>query len=109
MKMDKEARHEESDLGKEVASKAARKIKARKKGLHSVWTGIGMFGLVGWSVVVPSLLGAALGYWLDRRYPGEHSWTLTFLLVGIVAGCLNAWYWIQKENRSIHQDLEDDE
>ena len=30
-----------------------------------------MMGLVGWSVVVPTLLGAALGIWLDHRHPGQ--------------------------------------
>ena len=36
-----------------------------------VWFGLGMMGLIGWSVVVPTLLGAALGIWLDKRHPGS--------------------------------------
>jgi predicted F0F1-ATPase subunit len=34
-----------------------------------VWFGLGMMGLIGWSVAVPTLLGAALGLWLDSRHP----------------------------------------
>ncbi len=97
------------DLNRHIESKAARKLKAQKKRNRSVWQGVKMFGLVGWSVVVPSLAGAALGIWLDKHYPGDHSWTLTFLLTGILAGCLNAWYWVQKETKAIGKDIEDDE
>lgn len=68
-----------------------------------------MIGLVGWSVVVPTLLGAALGVWLDRRYAMNHSWTLTLLFAGLVVGCLNAWHWIVKEDRETHKQQENHE
>ena len=40
---------------------AARKCKERRDPAQGVWFGMGMMGLFGWSVVVPTLLGAALG------------------------------------------------
>jgi len=43
-----------------VGAKAARKLKAQRKSRSGVWFGLGMMGLIGWSVVVPTLLGAAL-------------------------------------------------
>jgi ATP synthase protein I len=52
------------------------------------------------------LLGAALGLWLDRKFPGPHSWTLTLLIIGVIIGCANAWYWVAKENRQIHDGPE---
>lgn len=107
--MDKEHPHKKARLGPRIEAKEARKMKARKKDQRSVLYGLGIFGLVGWSVVVPTLVGAALGGWLDGKYPDGPSWTLNLLLVGLVIGCLNAWYWVQKENKEIHQDLEDDE
>jgi len=76
-----------------------RKLKARAEGRRGVWFGLGMFGLVGWSVAIPSVLGLALGVWLDTRYPGRVSWSLTFLIVGVAMGCLNAWYWVKQESR----------
>jgi len=48
-------------------------------------------GAYRWSVVVPTLLGAALGIWLDNRHPGNHSWTLMLLVIGLAIGRLNAW------------------
>jgi len=43
---------------------------------------LGHDGLIGWSVAIPTLLGAALGLWLDRHYPGRHAWTLALLVAG---------------------------
>ena len=43
-----------------------------------------MSGLIGWSVTVPTLIGAALGIWVDKHYPSTYSWTLMLLLVGLV-------------------------
>jgi len=69
-------------FSREVGAKAARKLRARNS-TQGVWFGLGMMGLIGWSVVVPTLLGAALGIWLDNRHPGKYSWTLTLLVVGL--------------------------
>ena len=52
-------------LSQEVGAKAARKLKARRNSGQGVWFGLGMMGLIGWSVVIPTLLGTALGIWLD--------------------------------------------
>ena len=57
-----------------------------------------MFGLVGWSVAIPTVIGIAIGIWLDARFEGQRSWTLTFLFIGIVVGCINAWFWIKRES-----------
>lgn len=82
-----------------IARKARRMEEARKRDRTSAWYGLGMFGLVGWSVAVPVVAGIALGVWIDRRWPGEVSWTLTLLLAGAVLGAVNAWYWVQREGR----------
>lgn len=63
-----------------------------------------MTGLIGWSVVVPTLAGIALGIWLDNKYQGSHSWTLSLLVVGLTIGCVNAWYWVAKEEKEIREE-----
>jgi len=85
-------------LSEKVGQRAARKQRARAKSQRTAWFGLGMFGLVGWSVAIPTVIGIAIGVWLDRRWPGQVSWTLTFLLIGVALGCLNAWYWIKQES-----------
>ena len=48
-------------LTDQVGRQAARKLKARRDGAPGVWSGLGMMGLVGWSVVVPTLLTSSEG------------------------------------------------
>ncbi len=90
----------------EVARKEKRKLKALHEN-NGVWFGLGMMGMIGWSVAVPSLLGAALGLWLDKRYPQSFSWTLSLLIIGITLGCINAWYWVNKEDKEMNNDKEE--
>lgn len=82
-----------------ITRKTRRMEEARKRRRQSPWYGLGMFGLVGWSVAVPVVGGVALGLWIDGKWPGDVSWTLTLLLAGAVLGALNAWYWVQREGR----------
>jgi ATP synthase protein I len=84
-------------LAARIGRKAERRQKARARKNRGLWYGLGMFGLVGWSVAVPTVLGIAAGVWLDKLWPGPPSWTLTLLFLGVVLGCLNAWHWIQRE------------
>ncbi len=92
----------DSRLPEQVGAKADRKLAARRSGAPHVWSGLGMMGLIGWSVVVPTLAGAALGTWLDGHYPGRHAWTLALLVAGLTLGCFNAWRWVAREDAAIH-------
>jgi ATP synthase protein I len=96
----------ETEFSHQVGEKAARKLKAQRHVTQTVWSGLGMMGLVGWSVAVPTLLGAALGIWIDKHYPGSHSWTLMLLAIGLGLGCFNAWHWVAREDREIHKQRE---
>lgn len=91
-------------LASRIGRKAERRQKARARPDRGLWFGLGMFGLVGWSVAVPTLLGIAIGIWLDKRWPGPPSWTLTLLFLGVVLGCVNAWYWIEREAHTKKDD-----
>jgi len=88
-------------LPEAVQRKAERKLRARREEERTALFWIGMFGLVGWSIAVPTLMGVALGVWIDRHWPGTVSWTLTLLILGVGIGCMNAWYWIRQES---HRD-----
>jgi ATP synthase protein I len=99
--------NEESVFVREVAAKAARKLRVQREGKQGVWFGLGMSGLIGWSVAVPTLLGALLGLWLDRHHPGAHSWTLMLLVIGLVIGCANAWHWMVQEDKAMQSEPED--
>ncbi|MEP7244524.1 MAG: AtpZ/AtpI family protein [Gammaproteobacteria bacterium] len=95
----------EPTLAGQVGAKAQRKLRARRNP-QDVWFGLGMMGLIGWSVVVPTLAGAALGLWLDKHHPGKHGWTLALLVAGLSLGCLNAWHWVAKEDKAMREGNE---
>jgi len=97
-----------STLGHQIGVKAARKLKAQRNTSSGVWYGLGMMGLIGWSVAIPTLLGAAIGLWLDKQQWSERSWTLALLVAGLTLGCLNAWLWVSKEQNAIREDDEHD-
>jgi ATP synthase protein I len=94
-------------FSRQVGDKAARKLRARRNSQQGVWFGLGMMGLIGWSVTVPTLLGAALGIWLDAHYPGKHGWTLSLLVAGLAIGCFNAWHWVAKEDKEMRDEQDD--
>jgi len=85
-------------LDEKIGRKAERRIRARQDRRRGVWFGLGMFGLVGWSVAIPTVLGATIGMWLDRQFPNTTSWTLTLLVMGLILGCLTAWRWVRDES-----------
>jgi len=81
---------------REVGRKEALKIKGRNERGETVWFGLGMFGVIGWSVAIPTLIGVAIGLWIDQAWPSQFSWTLMLLIGGLMIGCLNAWYCVRK-------------
>lgn len=104
--MSEEKQNTNNSFEKVVGDKEERKLQAQRE-KKSVWAGLGLFGMIGWSIVVPTILGAALGMWLDKNYKNDFSWTLSLLVAGLMLGCLIAWNWVQKENKEIHKKNED--
>jgi ATP synthase protein I len=96
--------NEETAFSRQVGAQAARKLKAQRGDARGVWFGLGMSGLIGWSVTVPTLMGAALGLWVDRHYLSRFSWTLMLLLIGLIMGCLNAWHWVASEYHRMQEN-----
>jgi ATP synthase protein I len=95
------------DFVQKVCTKAARKLRVQKDGAQSVWSGLGMSGLIGWSVAAPTVAGAMIGIWWDNHHPGAHSWTLILLAIGLCVGCANAWHWVDQEDKAMHDGQED--
>jgi ATP synthase protein I len=97
---------EEPAFAAEIGVKAARKLRALRNPQPAAWFGLGMMGLIGWSVTIPTLLGAALGIWLDQHHPGRHPWTLALLVAGLTIGCFNAWHWVASQDRAMRDEPE---
>jgi ATP synthase protein I len=95
---------EEVLFERQVAAKAVRKLRAQSRGPGDVWFGLGMTGLIGWSIAVPTLVGSLLGLWIDRHHPGGHSWTLALMVGGLCIGCANAWRWMLEQSKAMQDD-----
>ena len=91
----------------EIGRKAERKMRYRREESSALWFGLGTMGIVGWSVAIPMLLGIALGMYLDEHAPVSFSWVLTGLIGGLILGCLNAWFWIRRNQQEIQKQRED--
>jgi ATP synthase protein I len=96
--LDKEKHSSEEELLEKIKKDSAKKIKAKKEG-NEIMFGLGLFGIVGWSIAIPTIMGIALGVFLDNRFTQSFSWTITFLFAGIILGCFNAWRWIKEKTR----------
>lgn len=90
------------DDNKEDASAAAIRRRAermqqtRNERKYSPLSGLGVFGVIGWSVAIPTVAGAFLGMWLNRVAPQSFSWPIALILGGVVVGAMVAWNWIEK-------------
>ena len=100
-------RSHRTSFSRQVGVRERRKLKAQRGTSRSIWFGLGMLGLVGWSVAVPTLLGVALGIWIDNHFLSRYSWTLMLLVIGLLIGCLIAWHWMAKEYREIRKEQEE--
>jgi ATP synthase protein I len=98
---------QEKEYTRKIGAKESRRIKGKARKGETVWFGLGMIGVVGWSVAIPTLIGTALGIWIDRTWPSRFSWALMFLILGVALGSINAWYWVRKAREDIIKDGDD--
>lgn len=105
-KPERDSPSRDAQLADKVGAGARRKLRAKRHAGRGVLRGLGMMGMVGWSVALPTLLGVFAGRWLDRDHPGERSWTLALLVAGLIIGCINAWHWVGRTNKS-SRDVEE--
>jgi ATP synthase protein I len=98
---DRDADRTHGRFARQVGARERRKLRAREHPGRSIWFGLGMYGLVGWSVTIPTVIGVAVGVWVDATWPSRFSWTLMLLAAGLVVGCWTAWRWVSREQRAI--------
>jgi ATP synthase protein I len=96
-------------FSRRVGAKEKQMLKAKRREARNIWLGLGMLGLIGWSVAAPTLVGITVGAWIDNHLPSRYSWTLMLLIVGLVIGCLNAWRWVASEYREIRKEHEEND
>lgn len=83
-----------------VEREAARRERFRREGFRGFWFGLSSFGMVGWSIAVPTLLGIALGLWLDARWGGGRRYTISLMVAGLAVGMHNVWRWLRLQEEA---------
>lgn len=90
----------------EVASRGRRLRRYRERGQRGIWLGLATFGMVGWSIAIPALLGIAIGLWLDGLLGSGRRFTLSFFIAGLVFGMVNVWRWMNEYRTDPYEDEE---
>ena len=58
---------------------------------------LGQIGVLGWAIIVPTLLFLFLGRWLDRSFGTEIFFSAPLLMVGAAIGLWSAWRWMHSQ------------
>jgi ATP synthase protein I len=81
----------------EAAHRAAERAKAgRENPEPSLGARLGQVGILGWTIVVPTLAGLFLGRWLDRVFATNIQFSATLLMLGAIVGFWSAWKWMRR-------------
>lgn len=84
-------------LGQAVKRRRERRERWQRQGERSMGQNLAMIGALGWTIVVPTLLGIFAGRWLDRDFHSGIFWTLGLLVAGLTVGCTLAWKRMHRE------------
>jgi len=68
----------------------------KREGERALWENLSMVGALGWLIIVPTLIGVAVGRWLDRTLDTGVTFTGALIFLGVVAGGLLAWHRINE-------------
>jgi ATP synthase protein I len=79
------------DYRTRIAHERRLREERRRKGERPFWSGVATLGLLGWMIVIPTLIGAFLGRWIDQTLNSGVFWTLSLMMAGLAGGCYNAW------------------
>ncbi len=78
-------------LDEAVKARRERREFWQRSGERSLGRNLAMIGIIGWTVVIPTLAGIFIGRWIDRSFHSGIFWTLGLLVAGLTIGCFLGW------------------
>lgn len=89
-----------ADAAREVA---VRDLRGRADPEPSLGSRLGQIGILGWAIVLPTLLGLAVGHRLDRAFGTRVFFSAPLLMIGAAVGFWSAWKWMHRQQRDPHE------
>lgn len=84
------------DLEKQVTLNVSKMNKAKKEKSTLLAQTI-YLGTLGFVFILPIILGAYLGVWLDGKLKGfSVAWTLNLIILGVMVGAVNVYLMIKE-------------
>lgn len=87
-------RPEDDHLIDSIRQHSVRRQRALHEGEPSFGRYLAQIGVLGWIIVLPTLIGVFIGRWLDHSLGTGIFWTGPLLIVGVSIGCWAAWRWM---------------
>ncbi len=82
---------------REKVERQSRRLKRAERERHQWLAQTVFIGTLGLVFVIPVVIGAYLGVWLDGRLEGySMSWTLSLIFLGVVVGAINVYLMIKE-------------
>ncbi|MFM0430439.1 AtpZ/AtpI family protein [Paraburkholderia aspalathi] len=101
---DTDERNQRSEQIAGAARQAAeRDLRGREEPEPSLGSRLGQIGILGWAIVLPTLMGLALGHWLDRTFGTGVFFSAPLLMIGAAVGFWSAWKWMHRQQRNHHE------
>jgi ATP synthase protein I len=87
----------QKELRRAVELREARSDRWKAEGERQLWRNLSLFGALGWLIVIPTLIGVAVGRWLDGEFQTGIVFTGACIVLGVSAGCYLAWKRMNQE------------
>jgi ATP synthase protein I len=84
-------------MAEAVRKRRDRQTQWRAEGEASLLRFVGQIGILGWIIVVPTLVGMFVGRWLDHRFGTGIFWTAALLVLGVAFGFWSGWRWMHRQ------------
>lgn len=84
-------RQKPNPLADAVDTRRRRAERARAEGERTPWENVALIGALAWQIVVPTLIGTALGRWLDGLSGHRVLFSALGIVTGVSLGFWSAW------------------
>jgi ATP synthase protein I len=93
---DPDDRHE-NNLAEAARQAAERERRGREDPEPSLGRRLGQIGILGWTIVVPALIGLFAGRAIDRAFGTGIFFSAPMLMLGVAFGFWSAWRWMHRQ------------